>query len=154
MSRLGATILQFYALPHKQYPVRLYKLLEDPSLAHVLSSDPPCLKDAFTLQLEAAYPGLQDPTVLAILHMQATRASVDIASTIEARHASVRRQVVLRSTQTWSCTFKRASAEFLVQQFRKLAANKPGSNKRTKADEMNICTTTPPPNQIAPLQCL
>ena len=118
LSRMGAAVIQLLVHHHQQYPWRLFLLLDSPQLAPDLVAEPACRKDAWTQRLQRLYPEFQGEEFMAILHLHATQQPVDIAS-IEAKHASIRRQVCMRSVQTWTLGFSHTSAEWLLQCFRK-----------------------------------
>eukprot|EP00971_Amphidinium_carterae_P216126 4289995-Amphidinium_carterae.1 len=67
-------------------------------------------------------------------------------SGIEARHASVRRQIYARSVQTYSLAFKRVSSEWLLQCFRQalkkgcVADKKKRQRKVQRPDVCQPCT--------------
>ena len=112
LSRIGAAIAQLLAQPHSLYPVKLC-----PGLGREMAAEPNCLKDDWTLKLQTEYPQLEGAELQAILRVQASHQALDI-STIESRHASIRRQVVCKSVQTWRLSLAQLSAEWLIQNFR------------------------------------
>ena len=86
-------------------------------LSREMVADPPCLKDGYTLALQRQHAELTGPEFQSCLRLQAHLQMVDIAG-IEARHASVRRQVTARSVQTWRLSLAQASSEWLLQNIR------------------------------------
>eukprot|EP00971_Amphidinium_carterae_P345144 6485926-Amphidinium_carterae.2 len=118
LSRLGCCISSMLVDKHKRFPYKLFTVLVDPSCAEALASLPDCLKDSLTKTLEATYPNLQHPDVIKILTAYASIQKCDIAS-VESLHASVRRQVQLRSCQTWQSGLKQISGEWLLQNYRR-----------------------------------
>ena len=121
LSRMGAAVMQGVGHAHTTYPTKLFTLLTQPEQAAKLASEPDCLKDTWTLQIQRQHPTLSGEDFLNVLRVQASVQMVDIAA-IEARHASIRRQVTLRSVQTWPLAFSRTSAEWLLQNVRTSAS--------------------------------
>ena len=142
LSKMGASVHQTVRHPHQQYPVRLYRLLNQPSEAAAIAAEPICRKDPWTLQVQARHPTLEGGEVEAILHLHASVQSLDIAG-IESRHASVRRQVVAQSVQTCRQAFAKTSACWLLQNYR--AAKARGKCKRN-VDAGKEKVLPPPPN--------
>ena len=124
LSRLGATVMQGVGQPHQCYPTKLFSLLSHPEQSQELAGEPLCLKDTWTAQLQAQYPDFLSEDFVNILRVQASLQMVDIAG-IEAKHASIRRQVTLRSVQTWPLSFSRTSAEWLLQNVRRSLSSAP-----------------------------
>eukprot|EP00971_Amphidinium_carterae_P331881 6465706-Amphidinium_carterae.1 len=117
LGRSGAAVTQIVSHPHSLYPWKCYKLLTDASLGADMQEEPLCLKDAFTIKLQEMH-GLDNALTVEKLRMLALKQSADIAG-LESKHASIRRQVVLKSTQAWPMTFAESSAQWLVQSFRR-----------------------------------
>eukprot|EP00971_Amphidinium_carterae_P199037 3949828-Amphidinium_carterae.2 len=123
LSRMGCSIEATLCHRHRQFPCRLFRLLSDPGCGQSLAAEPPCLKDAYSLALLHHYPGYGGQELLCILRLQASQQKVDI-SMLEALHASVRRQVCVRSCQTWTPAFQHISAEWFMQHWRKSGSKK------------------------------
>ena len=117
LSCLGCALMQLVAHPHKCYPVKLFRLLREPEMGPDLAAEAPCIKDAYTQHLQRSHPTLEGEELQASLKMHALHQAVDIGG-IETRHASVRRQVVLLSVQTWRRDFSQASCDWLLQNLR------------------------------------
>ena len=117
LSRLGSAAHQLVTHPHELYPQKLFLGLGAPETRADLATEGQCLKDPFTKQLQNVYPTLEGEQVQAILKMHALHQAVDIGA-IETKHASVRRQIVLLSVQTWRREFSEASCHWLLQNLR------------------------------------
>ena len=87
------------------------------------SKVPICLRDRLSHEFLTVFgDNVNSPRAKAFLEFHAALISMDIGG-IEARHASNRRWLVKRSTQTHPMTFSRLSAEWLLQQTRRLNAS-------------------------------
>lgn len=89
---MGAAISDMLRAPHERCPVKLFLLLEDETIAELLSEEPECLFDDFSLRFitQHKHHGLGHPDAVATLRAIAQVHRYDI-SDIEARHASLRR---------------------------------------------------------------
>eukprot|EP00971_Amphidinium_carterae_P352911 6492770-Amphidinium_carterae.2 len=131
ISRVGACVETYVANGHRKFPTKLWLLLKHPHMAEELLSIPSCLRDPFTAATIEKFPSLNTPELFAMLRVQGFHQSVDI-SVVEALHASVRRQVHLRSCQTWSACLSQISSEWVLQVFRRLAAKPHSTCKAPK----------------------
>eukprot|EP00971_Amphidinium_carterae_P168907 3346210-Amphidinium_carterae.2 len=113
-SCIGAAVEKYVAHPHRNFPVALFKVLDSPERAAIVSSMLPCRRDAFTLQLEERYPGLEGDMVQKVLRLEATMTMADI-SRLESLHGTIRRHAVGKSVQTWCIGFPKLSTEFALQ---------------------------------------
>ena len=117
LSRMGCCVEQLLALPHSQYPFRLFLLLEDPDLAEVFLAElegGQCAFDEFSLAFCQLFQeaGLGCADALAILRALAALLKVEITD-IESKHAALRRflkaapQAATMSSKAlsavWSC---------------------------------------------------
>eukprot|EP00971_Amphidinium_carterae_P220246 4372369-Amphidinium_carterae.2 len=127
LSRLGTLVQHYLASRHQQFPCQMFTLIYDASAAAQLSAVPPCLKDSWSKEFQSKYPTLTGEACIAALTLQATMQKIDI-SMVESLHASIRRQVVLRSCQTWCVCLKHVSANWMLQSLRRAAARSKGSN--------------------------
>lgn len=118
LSRLGGTLHMYLRSYHKRFPIAMFALLEDPTLAELYSGLPDCVFDSWSLDLKNRYPSFTGDEFRAVLQLAAHLAWTDI-SAIEARHAAVRRHLNVRSTQTHSFGFGDLSAEWVLQQHRR-----------------------------------
>ena len=84
---------------------------------------PKCLLDSWTKKLKALYPSLEGDEFLYVLETIAKLLKVDITN-VESRHASVRRMLVSRSTQTHPMSFGDLSGQWLFQQLRNATTKK------------------------------
>lgn len=100
---------------YEMYPFRTLKLLIDDSLRDTIAQDCDTMKDAWTLGMQKVYgPRLEGPDARAELVMAAAILELDI-SAIEARHASLRRYLTVRSTQTHATTVADVSSYFVAE---------------------------------------
>ena len=116
ISRAAGAVHQLLTHVHSQYPFRLFQALHHPERGGEFELEPPCLKDPFALHLQQLF-GFTSEEFRQTLAQHASIMEVDIAS-IEARHASVRRQLYTKSCQTWVLPVKLASAEWIFQNYR------------------------------------
>ena len=121
LSRIGCATEQLIAHPHTQFPYRMFKLLEHPELAGGFTAAKHCQKDVWSQPLQEAFPTLCSEEFLATLTLHAHLQWTDISG-IEARHASIRRQLVARSVQTCTLDIRWASTEWIFQNIRRSAA--------------------------------
>eukprot|EP00971_Amphidinium_carterae_P094857 1876963-Amphidinium_carterae.2 len=123
LSRLGGVVKLMISWPHSRFPSRVFGVLQNVMCAAEISAAPPCMKDNLTLKLEQQFGSVADKRALACLELVASQQSLDI-SCIESRHASTRRQVLIRSCQTWVSALTQISAEWLLQNFRRADSGK------------------------------
>jgi hypothetical protein len=99
LSRMGCSIHQLLTLPHSQYPVKMFLLLADSSLAELVTEEPDCLLDDFSRKFCAHFKekGLDHPDALMALKVAGMMWRLDIAD-VESRHAALRR-LLKRSPQ-------------------------------------------------------
>ena len=134
LSRAAASVHHLLSESHQTCPVRLYKLLADPDLAPTLAEQPPCVKDSWTQALQKQYPRFSEPEFMNILIGLGCSLRTDISS-IEAKHASIRRQLTSKSIQTWRLGLSQASSEWILQGCRRKGTSKSSqtmSNKSSK----------------------
>ena len=115
----GATF-HHLILPSRGFPLRLFTILEDPSVAQYLKEvfdERPCCLDPFTLCWMKSIDDIASPYALEKLKLIATMADIDIVS-VEARHASIRRRLVTCSTQTRCERLARTSAAKVLRDVR------------------------------------
>ena len=117
LSRAGASVHELFATPHQKFPYQMFALLERPDLATTIRSLTSCIKDEWSRGLENMYPSLGGANFFMVLLAHCLLQKTDIAS-IESRHASVRRQLTARSTQTWRFGLAACSAEWILQNCR------------------------------------
>ena len=102
---------------HRQFPFALFQP-GDSGRSQQQGHHPERRKDTTTLAMQKQYPDLRGDDFLATItqhaHLQSTNISI-----IEAKHASVRRQLTARSVQTWALKMAKASAEWLCQHIRR-----------------------------------
>ena len=121
LSRAAGSVFYLFALPHQHFPFVLFKLLHDPHLGQELAESPDCLKDSWSLSMQKQFPGFIGEDFLQVLACIAHSQTTDI-STIESRHASIRRSITSKSLMTWTYGVTSASADWLCQNFRRSQA--------------------------------
>ena len=88
---MGAAVTQLMVFPHGQFPIKLFLLLVDPSLAEVFVQEAKCSMDSFAKAFITRFePDLACPDALQCLRVLGQLWRLDTAD-IEARHASLRR---------------------------------------------------------------
>lgn len=108
------------ATQHSLYPWRCFLLLVDDSIADRILSEA-CLHDACTKAfVEAFGDDLLGPDALAVLRALGILVQVDTSS-VEAVHASLRRNLTGRSVQAHLPTFQEGSCRQVLQKYRKVA---------------------------------
>ena len=122
LSRGGASVFQLLEVPHRSYPFRLFLLIDNAGMRANLASDPDCTRDDFSKALLKRYPGFEGEECVKVLESIAFKQSTDIGG-VEARHASIRRQMTAKSVHTWTFDVLSASAEWVLQNFRRAAAD-------------------------------
>eukprot|EP00971_Amphidinium_carterae_P036791 723405-Amphidinium_carterae.1 len=118
LARQGSLIYEDVMRPHKRFPYKLFTLLHNPESAALLAAEKECLLDNFSKSLLHKYPGYHGEETLQVLEAHAQKCSTS-TSGIEARHGSIRRVLVSRSTQTHTMPFADLSAEWLLTQLRR-----------------------------------
>lgn len=117
LSRVGCTIHMYVRRRHASFPIRLFALLSDESLAATFAELPDCMLDPASLKLRVTYPTLSGPEFKATLTMFARAAWVDIAG-IEARHATLRRIIHTRN-QTHTISLQELGSHWVMLQGRR-----------------------------------
>eukprot|EP00971_Amphidinium_carterae_P296702 5894053-Amphidinium_carterae.1 len=148
MSRIGACVEQMVASPHRQYPTKLFCLLQKPHLGRAFAREPQCLKDPWSVRLLQDFPDYEGEVFQGILRLQAILSVVDIAC-IESRHSSLRRHVFAKSVHTWTLKFTNLSSEWLLQCHRTAPSKSKKSTVRVserKSISQTCLKTTPPKN--------
>ena len=150
LSRLGAAVHQLLTHEHSLYPTKLWRLLDHPEESAAMASDPICLKDEWTQAVQGLIPSLDGDRLRAVLRLQSRVQMLDIG-TVESRHASVRRQVVQHSVQTWRMGLDQASAEWMFQNYRtsvktkKQLAVRPQPSAQFRKVGVRATSLPPPP---------
>eukprot|EP00971_Amphidinium_carterae_P110152 2182108-Amphidinium_carterae.2 len=123
VAKAGASVFQLVTIPHKQFPICLWKMVSDPSIGARLAAMPNCLKDPYSLRLAELFPDYAGRTCRAILLAHAHTAMTDI-SQIECKHASLRRTLTIGSVQTWKMGLGLCSAYWVYQSCRRHSCKK------------------------------
>lgn len=121
LSKLACSHKQLLAWPNERFPIRMFALLEQPDLAESMRAAPDCLLDAWSAQLRRDDPSLCGATFRLKLLLCAAMSWKDISS-IEARHASIRR-LLYTSPQTHSMSFADLASQWLLMQARTRATD-------------------------------
>eukprot|EP00971_Amphidinium_carterae_P346233 6487580-Amphidinium_carterae.1 len=87
ITKSAAAVYQLYAVPHENFPICLWQLWDSPQLAQDCLDVPDCLKDPFTLQMQAAFPTFSGPEFFALLNANMP-AYVEILLSGVSRHGS------------------------------------------------------------------
>ena len=130
ISRSAAAIHQLHVHVRSSYPFRLFQVVLHPERAAELEHEPNCLKDPFTMQIQQQLGFTGEICRQTLTHM-ASLIEVDISS-IEARYASIRRQLFSKSCQTWTLPLTLASAEWIFQNCRRHVHGPPECRKARK----------------------
>lgn len=125
LSSAEALVYETIGMQHKTAPVKLFGMLADHRVASEVLQLKPCMLDPWAagfVKQHAEDPdgGLLSPIALAKLRLIASLAKVDI-STIEAKHAAIRRRVVARYhthpeplaevSGEWVCSRRRSAVQ-------------------------------------------
>lgn len=122
LSRVRTLIHELLVTPHGKFPIVLFRLLQQPDLFGELQGVPECMRDDISHEFLTQFAeSPNSPRARAFLEFLAFSVSMDTAQ-IEARHASIRRWLFSRSTQTHTMEFTRLSTEWVLQQARRLDA--------------------------------
>lgn len=103
----------------KVYPWRLFAALDNTDLKVAVLADPPCLRDEWSAAFIERHPSLDGPGVQAE-HGALLQLFRECTASIEAKHASIRRQVVRSSCQTHVEAAQKCSSMFVLQEHRRL----------------------------------
>eukprot|EP00971_Amphidinium_carterae_P202491 4017824-Amphidinium_carterae.2 len=118
LAKQGALIHYNIAAPHEDCPYCLFGLLKnDEACYQNLQAKKHCQMDPWSASLLQCFPDLRCQE-LQVLEAHAILGSTHIAQ-VEARHASIRKQLVLASTQTWSQEVTQMSSAWMLQQLRR-----------------------------------
>lgn len=120
LSRAGCLVFELLEVPHDQFPVRLFRLLAEPSAAAELAEVPDCLLDPCSADFKRLHPGFSGDALLQKLAVIAQVCPKDI-SQVEAKHATIRRILLSSSMHTHVQRLLDLSASWVFLQFRKRA---------------------------------
>jgi hypothetical protein len=118
LSRSMCAVEELIRQPHSVYPIRVFLCLVDKTFTEVVSSEPECVLDQFTLEWRELFreEGLDSDAALMCLRVAAQMLYTDIAS-IECLHASMRR-ILRGKVQTHQLSSSDLSVEWLCARFR------------------------------------
>lgn len=117
LSRLICSVHQLLEVPHTTFPVRMFALLEEPSLAADFVKIPNCMLDAWPRGMRALHPGLDDDVFFRKLALCDMLMAKDTSS-IEAKHASIRRILFGASLHKHPQAFDELAAQWAFLQAR------------------------------------
>eukprot|EP00971_Amphidinium_carterae_P351152 6491941-Amphidinium_carterae.1 len=137
LSRIGALVECTLAARHRRWPIKMFSILGDSSLGPTLASEPDCVRDKYSKHLLSLYPNFLGEECLAVLAMQASEQKLDVAM-VESLHASIRRQVMLKSCQTWTAGLRQISCEWLLQCYRHYGVKFQAKVKPTKVVKVMV----------------
>eukprot|EP00971_Amphidinium_carterae_P143266 2838343-Amphidinium_carterae.1 len=137
LSREGCMVESRIGHPHKQCPYKTFRMLKHPEFRAVLKESSPCMLDDFTSELVKVCPDFEGARCLQILHMNACLCWTSIA-TLESLHSTVRRQAVLRSTQTHALQVPFLSAEFYLQKLRIAGGLRQHESKKMSSNQSSV----------------
>eukprot|EP00971_Amphidinium_carterae_P108631 2150823-Amphidinium_carterae.1 len=128
LSRQGCVVHQLVTMVNTAFPTRLFTLMHHPEHLEQMQTLPRCVLGEFSaLELELLSScGPEDR--LQRLQAYAAQWCTNI-STIEARHASIRRGLHVKSVQTSALQFPFASADFVAQCIRRGEGSKLSSRR-------------------------
>lgn len=116
MSHIGCAIEHYFVERHRQFPFRLFKILERPEAVQAIRAEAgqcPMMLDSWTAAVLADDPALNSEATQCKLQLAAVLAWTDIAG-VEARHAAMRRRLVSRSCQCPTRSLEVLSAEHML----------------------------------------
>eukprot|EP00971_Amphidinium_carterae_P036828 724125-Amphidinium_carterae.2 len=154
LSRQGCGIHQLVKLPNMQFPTKLFTLMHKPEMLSDMCSLPECVLGPWACNELQSLKEYSQEELLQRLQAYAGPWCTNISG-IEARHASIRRGLYVKSTQVTTFQFAHSSAEFIAQHIRRgegsvLSCRRgvPSVHKKTKA---KVCkgkeeTNNPCPN--------
>ena len=116
IARMSCASMQVLEHQSLCFPTRLFVLLGHPELAPTFDTVPDCVLDSWSLQMRRLHPGFVGEEFQAKLLLCAMVLEGDV-STIEARHASIRR-LLIASSQTNPVEHGHLSAQWLCMQAR------------------------------------
>ena len=122
-SREGCMIEYYIRNRHRQWPFPMFLLLDmdddEELIAQVRASALLCIRllDSWSRTMLAKHPTLRGPIFQLKLKLCALLGFTDI-SAVEARHAAIRRQLMLKSVQTHTCDIKDLGALHIAQRAR------------------------------------
>ncbi|CAE7837858.1 unnamed protein product [Symbiodinium sp. CCMP2592] len=140
MSRQNCAVHQLLVRKHRNPPYSLFKALLGQS-SQVENTDP-CLLDGFTRTFLEVFPDLDSLDAQQSLAALAEQMSVDILE-IEARHATPRRIVTVRGTQTWALSVLLLGAEWVLRQSVIMREPVVGTKKQERKRPRHVRTQKP-----------
>jgi hypothetical protein len=155
ISRLGCAIEELWANPNRKFPSKAFLVLVDPEIAREIReihAASPCLLDEWTLEMLKEHGDqFGDDVSIHKLYTKALLMFKDIGR-IEAKHASIRRQLVARSVQTHTVHLADVGSWWVLQQARARVDDAlrfdPPARKRANASNRTaarVFTSTTPP---------
>eukprot|EP00971_Amphidinium_carterae_P351608 6492189-Amphidinium_carterae.5 len=118
LSRQGCVVHELIHKQNQAFPSRLFRLLHYPDELQSMADCPSCVKGEFAASELPHLLACTPMDMLQRLQAFAAHWATNI-STIEAKHASIRRGLHVKSTQTNAMQFAYASAEHVAQNIRR-----------------------------------
>ena len=116
LSRSGCLVHQLYAHNHTIYPTKVFRLLHEPHMAHEVQPQDPqsCLLDPWSSKMAVEHADWSSPLFRSVLLVHCALCATDISS-IEARHASMRRHLKGRSVQVSPMSMLSLGSQWVFQ---------------------------------------
>ena len=147
--RTGCLVHELQRAPHKRFPCRMFQLLHRPEAAAEVLQTEECCLDPWSRAVKTKYPSLAGPEFFEMLLTHCHTISTN-TSPVEARHASIRRQLTSR-VQTWAEQLQLTSSQHLLQTLRtrglqgKRRSVKTAGPKKGSSGQVRCWDTLPPP---------
>ena len=117
LSRMGCGFEYLLASRHRRCPFQTFLMIPDPTQAQRIIDCGDCLHDDWTRALLKLYPTLEGEEVREVVSAVASILKVDISS-LETKHASIRRLLTSRSVQTHAISLSDLSGQWVLQRIR------------------------------------
>eukprot|EP00971_Amphidinium_carterae_P289936 5756959-Amphidinium_carterae.10 len=122
MSKEGCCVEYYLGSAHKRYPVTFFKCIHNPGFLKEVKNVKSCLLDEWSSGLLSSLEGCTETQVQQVLICHAQLVATNI-SNVEACHASIRRSLVLQSTNTSTLDLASNSAMWVAQTLRNSRAS-------------------------------
>lgn len=123
LSCSAACVFQFLSLPRSQFPYTLFKCYGSPAAAAEAVVSRACARDPWSKEFMESFPDIMSERAQLELSV-ALDLLVECISTIESRHAVVRRQLMSSGVQTHRSTVQETSASFVFTSTRRSSATR------------------------------
>lgn len=132
LSRMGCAFQKLVVDEAAPFNVQKFRALADPSFLDQMDSLSKCLLGRNGCLLKARFGSFKNPDFLAHILAEANILLVDIGP-LESRNASIRRQLVASSVQTWQEDLQDLNAAWVSQQTRTCQARRPDRHSRVQS---------------------